>query len=59
MSCALCKHTELKYYDGWLGYEAMICKKCGAVHDLNGVWLNDELIIKSKDSPKEDLTNHK
>jgi len=29
--------TKAKEYDGMLGYEAIICLKCGRVHDHEGV----------------------
>ena len=27
-----CKKSDLKYYHGMLGYEAMVCKICGKHH---------------------------
>ena len=28
---------QAKEYDGLLGYEAVICKKCGRIHDESGI----------------------
>jgi hypothetical protein len=35
-----CGNTDIKQakeYDGMLGYDAVICKKCGRIHDENGI----------------------
>lgn len=28
---------QVKEYDGCLGYEALICKECGRIHDHEGI----------------------
>jgi len=29
MKCPICKKDTYKFYEGWLGYEAMRCSNCG------------------------------
>ena len=41
MTCKLCGNEKLRYYGGALGYEAMVCDKCGAYHDHYGVHPKD------------------
>ena len=43
-SCGNCGCEDLEEYDGLLGYEALICKVCKAVHDWQGLWVNDKLV---------------
>ena len=38
----ICGSDEYKYYEGFLGYEAYICKKCYAVHDHAGIHKPEE-----------------
>lgn len=38
--CPFCK-SKLEYYDGALGYEAMVCKKCKFSADHTGFHLED------------------
>jgi hypothetical protein len=38
-TCPCCKNSdtsEFRYYDGSLGYEAYVCKKCGSYDDHFG-----------------------
>lgn len=54
--CAKCGNddtTKYKEYDGMLGYEAIICKKCGTIYDDMGSHepetdKNSELYIKGE-----------
>lgn len=49
--CTKCDNkniAEVIMYDGLLGYEAVICKKCGSYFDQNGVneaddWSNTQI----------------
>jgi hypothetical protein len=47
-TCENCGRNTLEHYDGWLGYESMICqnKECNAVYDHAGKWLNDKLVVE-------------
>jgi hypothetical protein len=35
-SCGNTDPSKAKYYDGCLGYEALVCKVCGKYYDGNG-----------------------
>lgn len=36
VTCEELPHNDLAYYDGALGYEALVCRKCGTYFDHNG-----------------------
>lgn len=40
--CGANKPEDAKYYDGAVGYEAIICKKCGRMYDHAGEHPADE-----------------
>jgi hypothetical protein len=35
--CGNTDPEKTRYHDGYLGYEAIICLKCGAYHDFTGI----------------------
>jgi hypothetical protein len=37
INCGADKVEDYQYYDGALGYEALICKRCGFVYDHAGI----------------------
>lgn len=37
INCGADQIDDFRYYDGALGYEAIICQKCGYVYDFNGI----------------------
>ena len=43
--CFNCKGKNGKEFDGCLGYESIICKDCGAVHDVYGVYTKEGVQI--------------
>lgn len=42
MNCKADKPQDAKFYDGSLGYEAIVCRKCGTFADHNGWHPADE-----------------
>jgi hypothetical protein len=42
MNCKADKPKDAKFYDGSLGYEAIVCRKCGTFADHNGWHPADE-----------------
>lgn len=40
--CGTNNPNDAKYYDGVLGYEAFVCKKCARTHDFSGVHPADD-----------------
>jgi hypothetical protein len=45
--CRNCGGVNLKYYDGWLGYEAIVCQDCDTHHT------NAEPIIQKEETNDE------
>jgi hypothetical protein len=41
-TCGANHPSDAKYYDGLLGYEALVCKKCGRYYDHGGEHPADE-----------------
>ena len=41
-TCGNTNVNKAKAYDGWLGYEAIICTECGVYSDTNGSHDKDE-----------------
>ena len=46
LNCGTTDVNNAKYYDGALGYEATMCKRCGATHDQYGMNVADEMSLK-------------
>jgi len=47
LNCGADKISDFKEYDGMLGYEAIVCKKCNWVYDETGAhspkeWYGDQ-----------------
>jgi len=40
--CACGEVDNFKYYDGCLGYEAIVCRKCGRYSDHNAEYKADD-----------------
>lgn len=57
--CSFCHHTQGKYYDGAVGYEAIICTKCGAYSDHNGEHEIDEFSFMQIGCPTIPMRFHK
>jgi hypothetical protein len=36
LNCGADQSSDFKYYDGCLGYDAIICQKCGFIYDASG-----------------------
>ena len=61
-NCGANKVSDFKEYDGCLGYEAIICKRCGYIYDQNGMHSPEEdniedyedYLQKSKIKPNSD-----
>lgn len=49
VNCGASKISDFREYDGCLGYEAIICKKCGYIYDHSGAHAPDEEEIKIGD----------
>jgi len=43
VNCGADKPSDFKEYDGMLGYEAIICKKCGWLYDESGAYPPEEV----------------
>jgi transcription initiation factor TFIIIB Brf1 subunit/transcription initiation factor TFIIB len=41
-NCGASEVSDFREYDGCLGYEAIICKKCGYIYDHSGAHSPDE-----------------
>jgi len=41
-NCGASEISDFREYDGCLGYEAIICKKCGYIYDHSGAHPPDE-----------------
>lgn len=46
VNCGANKVSDFREYDGLLGYEAIICKKCAYIYDHSGTYAPDEKEIK-------------
>lgn len=42
VNCGADKPSDYTEYDGMLGYEAIICKRCGWIYDQNGNYPTDD-----------------
>jgi hypothetical protein len=57
-TCGNTDPTEAVEYDGALGYEAVICKQCAAIHDHNGEHAPDEWSKEvSRSTPQTETKN--
>jgi rubredoxin len=41
VNCGASELSDFREYDGCLGYEAIICKKCGYIYDHSGAHAPD------------------
>ena len=53
LNCGTNKPTHAKFYDGALGYAAIICTQCGASHDQSGMTTADEFSLRFVGLKKE------
>ena len=62
VNCGASDVSDFREYDGCLGYEAIICKRCGYIYDHTGVYSPEEdsvedyqdYLRKSKAKPNSD-----
>ena len=48
INCGASKVSDFREYDGCLGYEAIICNRCGFIYDHAGIHPPEDTEVKGK-----------